>query len=118
MIRWESDTCLSCVWDMEQQGEDWVGTQVTPCTKHETLEEALNINRFKNNTITAICDALDLDPAEITNATGNKNITFTILDSGDLLFHIKNFSPEEISIINGLTIDSQYSLNFDITTTA
>lgn len=116
-IRWESDTCLSCIWDMEQNGEEWIGNPYgTPCPFHETLDEALSINRFKNQVITTICEALNLDPVEAININESKNITFTILEDGNLLFHIKNFTKEEVDIISHLVIDSPHNLNLNITT--
>ena len=117
MTRWESDTCPNCVWEMEQIGEEWVGHQVVLCTKHETLDEALSINRFKNIVIATICEALELDPNEAININLSKNIAFTILESGDLIFHITNFTPEEVTIISRLVIDSPHILNLDIRTT-
>jgi hypothetical protein len=117
MVRWESDTCPNCVWEMEPIGEEWVGHQVVLCTKHETLDEALSINRFKNIVIATICDALNIDPVEAININQSKNISFTILDDGDLVFHITNFTPEEVAIISRLVIDSPHILSLDIRTT-
>lgn len=117
MIQWESDTCASCVWTMEPIGEEWIGTPAgIPCKFHETLDEALSINRFKNIVISTICESLNIDPVEAINVNQSKNITFTILDDGDLLFHITNFTPEEVTIISHLVIDSPHILNLDIRT--
>lgn len=117
MIRWESDTCLSCVWDMEARGEEWIGVPVTPCPFHKTLDEALHTNRFKNSTITTICEALNMDPLQISDPDLSKNITFTILESGGLIFNLKNFTQEEISIINGLNIVTLNGLGLSLNIT-
>lgn len=57
-----------------------------------------------------------MDPMEVIDPKSHKNISFVVID-GDIIFRLKNFTQEEMQIINNLNIDtSVYALNLDIIT--
>jgi len=99
MVKWESDTCKRCIWVMEQVEEEWVGTpDGNQCPYHDTLTDALEANRFKNNIINTINGALEL------TSNGEKNVTFTLEGDCTIIFHLNNFSPIDVDIVDSLDI--------------
>lgn len=99
MVRWRSDTCNSCVWLIEQEGAEWVGTAEQVCPHHATFSEALTANQFKNKTINTINDTLGLNPES------EKSVSFSQDGSGGVIFHFNNFDQNDIDTINGLNLN-------------